>query len=236
MDKKPLENLADKRRQDLNKVVMRNTMTTKGKVHELDAHLSYIFSKNIEGDFVECGTYRGGLAALMLDYIIAHHLDKKLWIYDTFQGMSEPTEKDVSTKNESAILEFENTKNNQTGCADWCKATIDVVESTLNLISTEYKNYTNLIVGKVEDTLQLKENIPEKISLMRLDTDWYESTKIELEKFYGLVSIGGIIIIDDYHYWKGQKSAVDEFFDLVEKDSYQFHDGDDSSLIITKTG
>ena len=71
---------------------------------------------------------------------------------------------------------------------------------------------------------------------MRLDTDWYESTKIELEKFYHLLSIDGIVIIDDYRLWQGQKLAVDEFFDKLDKDSYKFTDGDDGSLIITKLG
>jgi hypothetical protein len=170
----------------------------------------------------------------MLDYIVAHHLDKKLWVYDTFQGMSEPTEKDVSTKNESAILEFENTKNNQTGCADWCKATIDVVESTLNLISTEYKNYTNLIVGKVEDTLQLKENIPKKISLMRLDTDWYESTYHELVHLYPKLVKGGVLIIDDYGCWKGSKKAVDTYFE-ENNISVFLHRVDYAVRIIVKT-
>jgi len=69
---------------------------------------------------------------------------------------------------------------------------------------------------------------------MRLDTDWYESTKIELEKFYHLLSVGGVVIIDDYRLWQGQKLAVDEFFDKLDKDAYQFVDGDDGSLIITK--
>jgi hypothetical protein len=108
------------------------------------------------------------------------------------------------------------------------------VQSTLNIVSKNYPNYCKLIQGKVEDTLPVVDNIPEKISLMRLDTDWYESTKIELDTFYSLLSIGGIIIIDDYRYWQGQKLAVDEFFQTIEKDSYAFFDGDDGSLIIKK--
>ena len=60
--------------------------------------------------------------------------------------------------------------------------------------------------------LALKKNIPKKISLLRLDTDWYESTKIELEILYPLLQKGGILIIDDYGHWGGSKKAVDEFF------------------------
>ena len=209
-------------------------MVTKRKVSELNTCLYKTITEEIVGDYVECGTYRGGLSALMLDTILYHNLDKKLWVYDTFQGMSEPSDLDISNKNEIAKVTFDASKNQLTGYADWCKATIDIVQSTLSIVSHEYEKYSNLIIGKVEDTLTHENNIPKKISLMRLDTDWYESTKIELEKFYHLLSVGGIVIIDDYRLWLGQKLAVDEFFDKLDKDAYQFVDGDDGSLIITK--
>lgn len=218
----------------LQQAVYPNTMVSKGKVFELNNCLYKTVTEGILGDYVECGTYRGGLSALMLDTILFHKLDKKLWIYDTFQGMSEPGDIDISSKNEIAKLTFEASKNQATGYADWCKATIYVVQSTLSIVSHEYENYTHLIIGKVEDTLRYENNIPKKISLMRLDTDWYESTKIELEKFYNLLSVNGIIIIDDYRVWQGQKLAVDEFFNKLDKGSYQFVDGDDGSIIITK--
>lgn len=218
----------------ITKIVKPNTMVSRGRIYDLDRLVNETIESNIDGDYVECGVYRGGLSALILDKILSHQLDKKLWIYDTFQGMSEPTEVDISTKNENAVEAFNSLKNETTGCADWCKATIDIVQSTLNLVSKNYPNYCKLIQGKVEDTLPVVDNIPEKISLMRLDTDWYESTKIELDTFYSLLSIGGIIIIDDYRYWQGQKLAVDEFFQTIEKDSYAFFDGDDGSLIIKK--
>jgi len=216
------------------KIVKPNTMVSRGRIYDLNRLVNETIELAVEGDFVECGVYRGGLSALMLDKILSNQIDKKLWIYDTFQGMSEPTEVDISTKNENAVDAFNTLKNEITGYADWCKATINIVESTLNLVSSDYKNYCHLIQGKVEDTLQIIDNLPKRISLMRLDTDWYESTKIELETFYNMLSAGGIIIIDDYRYWQGQKLAVDEFFDKIEKGSYDFRDGDDGSLIIKK--
>ena len=66
--------------------------------------------------------------------------------------------------------------------------------------------------GDVADTLADASTLPEKISLLRLDTDWYESTKIELETLYPRLAKRGILIIDDYGQWAGQKQAVDEFF------------------------
>jgi hypothetical protein len=68
------------------------------------------------------------------------------------------------------------------------------------------------IEGDVSKTLQDRNNIPEKISLLRLDTDWYQSTKDELEILYPKLSNKGVLIVDDYGHWKGAKKAVDEYF------------------------
>ena len=70
----------------------------------------------------------------------------------------------------------------------------------------------NFIKGKVEDTLKIKSNLPEKISVLRLDTDWYDSTMIELEVLYPKLEIGGVLLIDDYGYWDGAREAVDNYF------------------------
>jgi len=69
-----------------------------------------------------------------------------------------------------------------------------------------------LIKGKVEDTLKNKRKLPKKISILRLDTDFYESTKIELEILFPRLVKGGVLIVDDYGFWKGAKKAVDEYF------------------------
>ena len=79
-------------------------------------------------------------------------------------------------------------------------------------MNTENNDNLICIKGEVEKTLKISENLPTKISLLRLDTDWYESTKIELEALFPLLSKNGILIIDDYGYWKGSKKAVDEYF------------------------
>jgi hypothetical protein len=57
-----------------------------------------------------------------------------------------------------------------------------------------------------------EKNLPEQISILRLDTDWYTSTKIELEVLYKKLVKGGILIIDDYGHWQGARKAVDEYF------------------------
>jgi O-methyltransferase len=80
------------------------------------------------------------------------------------------------------------------------------------------------IIGDVSETLLNLNNIPEKISLLRLDTDWYKSTKDELVYLYPKLEKNGVLIVDDYGHWQGSKLAVDEFFsDLnikIEKIDY----------------
>lgn len=70
----------------------------------------------------------------------------------------------------------------------------------------------NFIIGPVEKSLLLEKNLPKKISVLRLDTDWYASTKIELEILYQRLVQGGVLIIDDYGHWQGCRKAVDEYF------------------------
>ena len=86
----------------------------------------------------------------------------------------------------------------------------DVKENILENCSS-LKNI-KFVKGKVENTLDDLDNLPQKISVLRLDTDWYKSTKKELEVLYDRVSSGGVIIIDDYGHWGGSKKSVDEFF------------------------
>jgi O-methyltransferase len=74
------------------------------------------------------------------------------------------------------------------------------------------KDSVKLIKGRVEETLLISNNIPNKISILRLDTDWYESTKIELEVLFPRLVISGVLFIDDYGHFKGAKQAVDEYF------------------------
>ena len=99
----------------------------------------------------------------------------------------------------------------QNGYTDWAYSSIEEVKNNfkkLNLLSDKIV----FIKGKVEDTLSVVENIPTSISFLRLDTDWYESTKKELETLYDRVVVGGIIVIDDYGFFDGARKAVDEYF------------------------
>ena len=94
----------------------------------------------------------------------------------------------------------------------WCFTPLEKVQARLR--ETGYpEEKLHYIVGDVMETLKEKSNIPDKIAILRLDTDWYESSKIELEKLYDNVVKGGLIIFDDYC-WKhcpGVEKALHEF-------------------------
>jgi hypothetical protein len=121
--------------------------------------------------------------------------------------MVEPTFYDVNYNNKSAKKMFD----------EHVKKKIDFAMCSLEDVKKNIKENTNinnifLIKGKVENTLRNIKKLPKKISILRLDTDFYESTKIELEVLFPRIVKGGVLIIDDYGFWKGAKKAVDEYF------------------------
>ena len=137
--------------------------------------------------------------------------ERELMLFDTFAGMSEPTDDDalLGDKDYSVLNRWEEDKTDQSH-NEWCYASIEDVSRNLDRIGYP-KNKIHLVQGMVEDTIP--QRAPEKIALLRLDTDWYESTKHELEHLYPKLAEGGVMIIDDYGAWAGAKKAVDEYFD-----------------------
>ena len=188
-------------------------MTNEKRMAVICKAVKYITENNVEGDFVECGVWKGGNLILNAKFMELYKIDnKKIYGYDTFEGMSEPNEYDINVDNEIAAELMSNEKKieNNDKKNIWCYSSYDYVLKSFNE-NTNF-NLLNLIKGDVAVTLREKENIPKKISLLRLDTDFYDSTKIELEELYPLLSKNGILIIDDYGHWKGAKKAVDEYF------------------------
>ncbi len=170
--------------------------------------VEYVVRNKISGDLVECGVYKGG-SAMMMAYSLMHFNDtnRKICLYDTFEGMSEPTDHDIDIEDHYAgdLLKTGNQEDNGVLCYS------PIEEVRRNMESTGY-NKENLVFvkGKVEDTIP--NNVSEKISLLRLDTDWYESTYHELVHLYPLLVKDGVLIIDDYGHWKGARKAVDKYF------------------------
>lgn len=208
------------------------TMTGPIRVSVLSQAVTHIHQSQIPGDIVECGVWKGGSSmAAAIALLQFDSSDRTLWLYDTFDGMSDPSENDRSHTNESAkiLLEREDKENPS---SVWCFSPLEEVEQ--NLFSTGYpREKLRFVQGKVEDTIP--EEKPEKIALLRLDTDWYESTLHELRHLYPLLSPGGILIIDDYGYWEGARRAVDEYFASLSAPPFLARI-DNSSRIAVKPG
>ena len=186
------------------------SMTGRLRMWSLIQSIKYVIKNNIEGDIVECGVWRGGNLILSQKILASLGINKKkIYGFDTFEGMTEPQDIDIDMHGRKSSDLMSKTKkiNNQKDIWAYC----DFETVSKNIENNTTFNSINLIKGDVKNTL-IDNNLPKKISILRLDTDWYESTKIELEKLYPLLSTGGILIIDDYGQFKGCKKAVDEFF------------------------
>ncbi len=170
----------------------------------------YVLDRNIEGDFVECGVWRGGNAILAAGTFKMHRANRKTYLYDTFAGMTQPSDLDRNRRGQPAMSRFE--KLQKDGYNEWAFSSIDEVKNNFDKANLLDGNVV-FIKGDVLKTLSEQKLLPNRISIMRLDTDWYESTKFELEVLWPRLSAGGVIIIDDYGTWSGSKKAVDEYFE-----------------------
>ncbi len=206
-------NVVEASRLDLQimKQVRRYTMTSPARLWAMINAVRYISVNRIKGDICECGVWRGGsMMAAALKLKSAEDL-RDLWLYDTFAGMTEPTKHDNAIADGAPAHDEWKRYQREDARNEWCFASLEDVRR--NMESTGYPTArVRFVAGKVEETLRAPSNIPGAIALLRLDTDWYESTKVELETLYERLSPGGVLIIDDYGYWEGQRRAVDEFF------------------------
>ncbi len=183
------------------------TMTSDARLAALVKSVRYIVANRVPGAVVECGVWKGGsMVAAAKTLINAGDASRELYLYDTFEGMPPPTELDRSKDGESAasLLAADAADGNVRAIAP-----LDVVKAAM-ATSGYYHARIHYVKGKVEDSIP--GTIPDRIALLRLDTDWYESTKHELEHLYPRLVPGGALIIDDYGHWQGARRAVDEYF------------------------
>lgn len=215
---------------DIIKSISNYSMSTPANHWAIIQSIKHISKNNIDGDFVECGVWKGGniiLFKLISDLL---KLNKNIYAFDTFEGMPEPGEKDFDLKNIDAKKTFDKYKDKD---IKWCYSTLDEVKSNIKSFNTSYIETYNFVKGKVEETLNNEKNLPNKISLLRLDTDFFESTKKELEVLFPKLVSGGVLIIDDYGHWKGAKKAVDQYFEL-DKNFLWLHRIDYASRLLIK--
>jgi hypothetical protein len=191
------------------KAVQGYTMTGTDKLHALISAVRYVARYNIPGDVVECGVWRGGSMHVVARVLDQHGVyDRDLYLYDTFEGMTPPTVEDVRFDGQSAAARLAES-DKQTSMV-WAFASLEDVKDGFSRVPYPTERL-HFIKGPVEETVP--KYLPEKISILRLDTDWYESTAHELTHMYDRLVPGGVLMIDDYGWWQGSRKATDEFLD-----------------------
>lgn len=186
------------------------TLTSPERMYSLFKSIEYITKSKIPGCIIECGVWKGGSTMVILESL-KHFGDTEryMYLFDTFEGMAPPEKEDADLDGVHALqhLPLEGWKEN-------CAVSLEDVTQNVNLTGYPvdkifYKK------GMVEDTIDhgtFKNQCDHQIALLRLDTDWYSSTKHELENLYPILVKNGVLIIDDYGHWKGAKQATDEYF------------------------
>jgi O-methyltransferase len=184
------------------------TATSPERIYAACEAIRYVSRCDVPGDIVECGVWRGGMVMAMLRTLLEQNdTARDVYLYDTFAGMSPPTERDETFKGASAASLMSRSDPKDPNSV-WCTASLQDVRQ--NVASVGYDPARiHFVEGKIEETLP--GTIPERIAVLRLDTDWYASTKHELNHLYPRLTSGGVLIIDDYGHWKGAREAVDEY-------------------------
>ena len=186
------------------------TMTSIERCAALWQGVRYLTRSGPEGAIVECGVWRGGssmIAALAL--LKDASRERSMYLFDTFEGMPPPSEFDVEASSGVSAAALPDLINRRVESNVFAYATRGEVER--NMQATGYPaDRVHYVEGRVEETIPAA--APERIALLRLDTDWYESTRHELIHLWDRLASGGVLIIDDYGHWEGARRAVDEFF------------------------
>lgn len=184
------------------------TMVPKQGIFQSLLAVKHVIESGIEGAIVECGVWRGGMSILMAGMIKVLGAQRKLYCYDTFAGMTKPGIEDGFVGDGEDIQAV-------------VKSASSLAEVKNNFERAGFLDDNVVFVeGDVLQTLNDASNLPEKIAVLRLDTDMYASTRKQLEVLYPRLSSGGVLIMDDYGAWVGCKTATDEYFKRIGKRPY----------------
>jgi len=187
--------------------IKRYTMTQPGRCRQLWDQCQQVQERHVPGCFVECGVWRGGSAGLMGLAIRHAGQNRALHLFDSFEGLPEPGEID----GQNAADYSGGKASGKLASIGKCQAGLEEVEDFLFGQLHLPKAQVHMHVGWFQQTIPVAARQLETIALLRLDGDWYESTKICLEHLYPKIAAGGIIVLDDYHMWAGCKIATDEY-------------------------
>jgi hypothetical protein len=186
------------------------SLTSVERMYALYQAICYVVDCDVPGDLAECGVWRGGSVMLMALTLLARGCaDRTIWLYDTFDGVTPPGDDDVQAMSGRAAADILGERRRSQEDPFWGIAPREVVENNLRGTGYPMQRF-RLVHGDVLTTLPAQ--APSRLSVLRLDTDWYESTRHELEHLYPRLSPGGVLIVDDYGYWRGARKATDEYF------------------------
>ena len=207
-----------------------NTMVSFDRLATLWLQVLYLDRNRIPGDLVECGVWRGGAAAMMA---LAHlgsgsKTFRQLQLFDSWKGLPEP---DGELDGTFAVEYSGGAHNGKLKPVGKCVASLDEARYLLETQVGYPSDLVHYHVGWFQETLPRTEL--GAISLLRLDGDWYESTKLCLEYLYPRVVKGGIVVLDDYGYWSGCRKATDEFLQ-IQSDPIMLHHIDDTGRYFLK--
>ena len=210
-----LHDLDERERMIYLEVVLEAAQTPES-IATLARAIHYIIANDIPGDFVECGVYKGASIVCIIRTLQAIGVtDRRIWLYDTFEGFPKPEPIDVFYKqtpeDDWSVKTWERLKRkNDSGGSDWCYGPLDEVKAYIARTGYPQENL-RYVKGLVEETIPAM--MPERISLLRLDTDFHRSTQHELKHLYQVLSSGGILIVDDYGAYAGARKATDEYIE-----------------------
>ena len=184
------------------------TQTSPERIYALCHAVRHLTTHRIPGAIVECGVWKGGsMMAVARTLMEQGDCTRRLFLYDTFEGMTAPGKFDVDYLGAHASVVEAELGVGKPGFR-WNYVPLEEVKQAV--LSVGYPaERIRFVKGKVEETLPAQ--APEQIALLRLDTDWYESTRHEMETLFPRLSRGGVLIIDDYGHFEGARKAVDEY-------------------------
>jgi O-methyltransferase len=187
--------------------VRRATMTSARRCRLLWDQCNEIFRRGVPGSFVECGVWRGGSSAVMALAARRVGQNRQLHLFDSFEGLPEPQKID-----EAGAAEYSGGRSSGSlQSIDRCKAELAEVEAFLFGDLRLNREAVHFHVGWFQHTVAAAGDALGDVAVLRLDGDWYESTKVCLEHLYPKLSRGGVLILDDYFAWVGCKKATDEY-------------------------
>ena len=182
-------------------------MTTPERCRNLWDLCQTILTNKIPGSFVECGVWRGGSAATMALAMRHFGETRPLHLFDSFEGLPEPGDKD----GDMAVAYSGGRSSGALDSIHQCEAGLGEVRQLLHQQLRLPEDQVHYHVGWFQNTVPADAPQLGTVAILRLDGDWYESTRVCLENLYPLLAPGGVLILDDYFCWEGCRKAADEY-------------------------